>query len=186
MLRKCGKYEPNDEYGKSTYEILKEAVKPIIPDIKGFRDSVIKRLQYANEYSLSKRLRELTRTVKGLIDSYMPNDKTSGDNTIKDKDIVDSFGFTRSGKSIGNFAQITVNTRNHLTHYDPESESDEKFVFAQEKSEILKMTHRLAFILEICLLKEIGLFDVQNGLDSNAIVRAIENMINRQYPGMLL
>ena len=87
------------------------------------------KLAYSNEPSLRKRLKEISR---------------------HDREVMEPI-FGDSKKERVNFVGKVVDTRNYLTHYD-ESKKDEAAV----GRELYELTEKLKSVLEVCLLREVG------------------------------
>jgi len=127
-----GKYQTDNEFREDLYQKLVS----VLPDNleSSFKESLKHgKLYYANEYSLRKRLQELTNRFSGKIPL----------NFIE-------------GKKQKEFIEDVSNTRNYLTHYDIELESK-----AVKGRELYKLRQKLKLIIEICLLEELG-FDLDS------------------------
>lgn len=85
-----GKYLSDDDY-EPIYEKLKEFISKLAIE-PSFKEALNSKLNYGNEYSLRKRLKDLFEKYKEVVNNF-----------IKDKDI---------------FINKVVDTRNYLTHYD--------------------------------------------------------------------
>ncbi len=123
-----GKYQSDEEYRDGLYRKFIEVIPPDLDD--GFKQSLKRgKLLYANEFSLRKRLRDITdRLSKELAINFI--------------------GLEGSREE---FANKVHNTRNYLTHYDPELESK-----AATGQELYNLTIKLRTLLEMCLLEELG------------------------------
>ena len=110
------------------YEIL---VSALPEDIDATLKQRIKgSLQYTNELSLRSRLKALWYSHEKVLLNIFPDKRE----------------FVR-------FINDVINTRNHLTHYDEKSEKQAK----TDSDSLFKMSNRLRFLIEICLLWELGL-----------------------------
>jgi len=85
-----GKYLSDNDY-EPIYEKFKEFINKLAIE-PSFKEALKSKLNYGNEYSLRKRLKDLFEKYKEVVDDF-----------IKDKDI---------------FVNKVVYTRNYLTHYD--------------------------------------------------------------------
>lgn len=122
-----GKYQADEEYLAGLYRILVSAIPYDLND--DFRESLkAGKLRYANEYSLRKRLQELTT-------KYSPNIP---------------FGFLNSEER-SRFADKVRDTRNYLTHYSTELESK-----AAHGEGLIVLVDQLRALLEVIFLEEIG------------------------------
>lgn len=112
---------PSDKHGKRIEEIMVST-----RDI--YRNWLKDKLQYSNEPSLRKRLREIVRDMTEEIEytNKFIDDKKS-------------------------FIDKVVNTRHYLTHCDPRLKEK-----AVEGEELFYITQKLKILIEACLLKEIG------------------------------
>jgi hypothetical protein len=131
-----GKYQPDEEFREGLYQKLVSVLPPELD--KGFKQSLKDgKLLYANEYSLRKRLQDLV----GRLSPNFP------------LNFIDA-----------NFVSKVCDTRNYLTHYDPD---------LREKSaqgvELYNLNEGLRTILEICFLEELGFAheDIRKMLSSN-------------------
>ncbi len=104
----------------------------IPPDLDpGFKQSLKKgRLRYANEYSLRKRLHELAHHLA----PYLP------------------LRFLAESGDRNAFVEKATDTRNYLTHYDPELREKA----ATNGAELYELGKKLCAILDALLLEEIG------------------------------
>ena len=124
FLRKIygGQYIPEQEYSQYLNQIVLPVAMP-----SELKESLRKRLEYGNEYSLRKRFEKLF----DILESKLKNLIT--DNTDA-------------------FITSVVDTRNYLTHYDKKLE--EKCLHG---ADLYYTNQRLALLLTIVLLKEIGI-----------------------------
>jgi hypothetical protein len=123
-----GVYQPDAEYRTNLYQILVRAIPADLD--QGFKDSLRKgTLKYANQYSLRKRLKDITDTIAEHV----------------------SLDFLASKKARDAFVGRVCEMRNYLTHYDPDEE------LQVESSELHDLYRKLEQILRICLLEEMGL-----------------------------
>lgn len=121
------------------YRPILEALKSSIPE--GIDSDFRESLKHRMQYLHEYSLR---KRLKKIVDSY----GNFLDSIIPDKN---------------EFIEDIYNTRNFLTHYDKSSEDK-----AKKGNELYKRTKQLKFLVEICLLKELGLSE---GKISNLIVR---------------
>jgi hypothetical protein len=134
-----GKYMPDDDYRNGLYLAFKAAIPQDFD--KSFKTSLLEgRLKYANEYSLRKRL---TGLLEDLSDLSLP------------------FALTKHQQDA--FAEDVSNTRNYLTHYDVSLAAK-----AKHAHDLITLKERLRLILELYILKEIG---VSTGELQNALVQ---------------
>lgn len=123
-----GVYLANEEYKQKVYPKLAEAIPAELGN--DFKQSLKKgTLQYANQFSLRKRLKDMTTE-------------------LSEQQLGITFLYTRESRE--NFVGKVCDIRNYLTHYDPDSHVD------VSSKELLDLTEKLIAILEIYLLKEIG------------------------------
>jgi hypothetical protein len=87
-------------------------------------------LRYANQFSLRTRLRKIAERLS----SNFP------------------IQFIAAEDPRRNFVNKVVDTRNYLTHFDPDLQNK-----AAEGEELYDLTQKLKTLLEICLLEELGL-----------------------------
>src|SRR5659263_356045 len=122
-----GKYVSEDEYAK-IYEQLINA----IPDLsnKDLKESLKKRMQYGNEFSLRKRLKEIIKKCNSFTNSLIPNETE--------------------------FIEDIVNTRNFLTHYDKKGENQAKVTYKEMDNLVKKMKCliKICFLIEMEISKE--------------------------------
>src|SRR5659263_128045 len=122
-----GKYVSEDEYAK-IYERLINA----IPDLsnKDLKESLKKRMQYGNEFSLRKRLKEIIKKCNSFTNSLIPNETE--------------------------FIEDIVNTRNFLTHYDKKGENQAKVTYKEMDNLVKKMKCliKICFLIEMEISKE--------------------------------
>jgi hypothetical protein len=124
-----GKYQTDEEYLAGLYKVLVNAVPH---DLDGdFRQSLKEgKLKYANEYSLRRRLHELTIKYSSGI----------------------PFSFLSSKTARDRFIDKVCDTRNFLTHYPAELESK-----SARGEELSVLVDQLKALLEVIFLEEIGL-----------------------------
>lgn len=123
-----GVYLATEAYKKDVYPKLVEAIPPDLgSDFKGSLKGGT--LKYAYQFPLRKRLKDMTTEL------------ANGDLGIT---------FLNTSKARADFVKKVVDTRNYLTHYDPDSPVD------VSSKELLNFVEKLRAILEIYLLKEIG------------------------------
>jgi hypothetical protein len=124
-----GKYLPDDVYLSGLYRQL---VKAIPCDLdKSFIESLRKgKLYYANEYSLRKRLLDLSKHLA----EYLP------------------VHFLIHSRERNSFIERVCNTRNYLTHYEPESLN----MIASTGKEQYELYRKLRLMLDILLMETIG------------------------------
>jgi hypothetical protein len=123
-----GKFQSDEEYSDDLYKRFVEVIPPELDS--DFKDSLKSGvLKYANEFSLRRRLREIT-------------DRLS---------LLGTIGFIALEEARRNFVNKVVNTRNYLTHYNPYLQ--DKVTRVQE---LYDLTQKLKTLLEICLLEELG------------------------------
>lgn len=119
-----GKYLEEQEYAKYK-KILTDALPSKMP--RDLKTSLWSRLKYGNEYALRKRIAEIFK-------SFQPD-------TVK--------LITDDPKS---FIESVVDTRNYLTHYDKEIESN-----SLNGVDLYYTNERLSILLIVLLLREIGI-----------------------------
>ena len=124
-----GNYEDRDLYIGGLYEQLVSAIPQYLST--EYKDSLISRLKYANEFSLRKRIRELVKACPKEI-------------------IREMIGGNR--KAVENFIDDLVNLRNSVTHRSDDSEG-----LSGITSRAYWMIQALKIILEMILFKEIRL-----------------------------
>jgi len=132
-----GKYQSNAEYQAGLYKKFVEAIPPELDD--DFKMSLIMgSLRYANQFSLRKRLRDITgRLAENLPIRFIALESRS------------------------EFIERVCKIRNHLTHYDPDEQID------IEGTELHDLTEKLMVLLEVCLLEELGFgFDAIRAMTS--------------------
>lgn len=140
--RYVGKYQPDEDYRKGLYQKLVAAISSEVDN--DFRQSLKDgKLYYANEYSLRKRLLELISILTSDIGIWF----------LAYKNLKDDF------------VKKVCDTRNYLTHYDPELPP--KAVL--RSSELHKLSQQLQIILQLCFLREMG-------FDSEAIERLLRKI----------
>jgi ApeA N-terminal domain 1 len=122
-----GKYQPDEEYRNDLYRRFIDAIPQ---DLNGaFRQSLrTGKLWYANEYSLRKRLREISDRLASLSISFL-NTKE-----VREK-----------------FIEKVCDTRNYLTHYDSDLQAN-----AATGVDLFELKEQLKLLLEISLLEELG------------------------------
>jgi len=123
-----GKYQSDEEYRENLYKKFVEAIPTEID--AGFKRSLIDgKLKYANEYSLRKRLGELAARISANL----------------------PIPFLSAKALEKAFVEKVCDTRNYLTHYDPELKEK-----AAQGEELYDLTIKLKAIIEICLLEDLG------------------------------
>ncbi len=128
-----GQYMDESEYKAKVREALIAAIPDDLDD--DFKQSLkTGTLKYAYQYSLRKRLKEIAKILADEIPGIRWLD-------------------TREGRNI--FVANVADVRNYLTHYDPNSDID------TSSGRLHKLSRKLEMILEICLLKEIGMSSEQ-------------------------
>src|SRR5660397_82473 len=122
-----GKYVSEDEYAK-IYERLINA----IPDLsnKDLKESLKKRMQYGNEFSLRKRLKEIIKKCNSFTNSLIPNETE--------------------------FIEDIVNIKNFLTNYDKKGENQAKVTYKEMDNLVKKMKCliKICFLIEMEISKE--------------------------------
>lgn len=124
-----GKYLPDEKFLTEVYPKLVQAIPPNLD--AGFKQSLKKgKLCYANEFSLRKRLQELTRHLG----RYLP------------------LRYLTISAERQSFVEKVCDTRNYLTHYDPDL-SCRAITSGKESYELFKQLHAM---LDALLLEVIG------------------------------
>jgi hypothetical protein len=124
-----GEYQMDAEYHSGLYEKFVEAIpQELAPDFKDHLKTGT--LRYANQFSLRTRLRKIAERLS----SNFP------------------IQFIAAEDPRRNFVNKVVDTRNYLTHFDPDLQNK-----AAEGEELYDLTQKLKTLLEICLLEELGL-----------------------------
>lgn len=124
-----GKYQSDEDYRNDLYKRFLDVLPPNLD--KCFREALKKgKLLFANEYSLRKRLKKITKRIC----SNLPI----------------GFFSQKNKKRLEIFIEKVHNTRNYLTHYT--CELRDKAV--RDPIELHQIAQRLRVILEICLLEE--------------------------------
>ena len=124
-----GQYQTDKEYQEGLYQIFVEKIPEELD--KGFRQALVEgKLKYANEFSLRKRLHQLSKRLSSYV----------------------SMGFLRSKTATETFVERVCHTRNYLTHYTPELRDR-----SAEGEELYLLSQQLRGVLEMCLFEEIGL-----------------------------
>lgn len=135
----CRRAEPQNQYvSDAEYDAVREAFTRAIPPglPAAFRDSLMKKIEYMNEYSLRKRLLLLLRKHADAVTMFNLDDKTLRDQFIAD----------------------VVDTRNYLTHYDPQSAAN-----AKQGQELRTLVVQLRFLIEVCLMSTLGFPEAKIG-----------------------
>lgn len=122
---KENKYEKEEHFKKNILPLLTNSIPDNIDN--AFRESMIKRLCYLNEFSLSKRLKLIVKDYKKTIEYFVPK--------------------------IGSIIGEIVEYRNYYTHYE-ESILKNKNV---DYEKLIQFVDIVKFIVDICFLKEMGL-----------------------------
>lgn len=126
-----GTYQNEVDYHNGLYKRLVDALPSDLD--KDFRQSLTQgTLQYAYQYSLRKRLKELSKWIAEHIDGTILSRKQTR-NVLCDR---------------------LAGVRNSLTHYDPQSQDE-----VLPAQELFDLTEKLEAILVLCLLLEAGLDD---------------------------
>jgi hypothetical protein len=124
-----GKYQSDDEYHDSIYQEFKAIIEKNVHNAN-YRISLIKKIEYLNEYSYQKRLKEIFKTIPPKI-------------------LSDLLGSVR--KQL-HFIKKIVEMRNHLTHFSKKTKQ-----LSDNSKNLYYYYNILKIIIEICLLKESGL-----------------------------
>lgn len=135
-----GKYQEEVKYKNGIYNSLLEAINKFpsqnSSDPDGisdeFREVLIKKLDFINEYTLQTKLKEILKKVAHLL----PDDFIG---TASDRDT---------------FISRASNTRHGLTHHKKEQKKR-----AAKGKELLQIFHTLKVMLQCCLLQELGFSD---------------------------
>jgi hypothetical protein len=120
-----GKYISDEDYTVLYDSFLNTIPQNIDAD---FRESLCNKLKYLNEFSLRKRLKEILNRYKDLVEPV-----------VRDKE---------------SFIEAVKNTRDFLTHYDKNLESESK-----KGQDLYWLTQKMKCLLEICFLSELGMSD---------------------------
>jgi hypothetical protein len=124
-----GKYMSDDDFLSELYPKLVQAIPADLDP--GFTQSLRRgKLRYANEYSLRKRLKDLARHLAGFL----------------------QFGFLVNTIVRDAFIERVCDTRNYLTHYDPELVEKA----ATTGKEQYQLFEKLRAMLDALLLEQIG------------------------------
>ncbi len=110
---------PEEQHKKRIEEILNAVPHE-------HKDWLKNKLDYSNEPSLRRRLKEILKKFADVLNDFIPDDKNF-------------------------FVHKVVTTRNYLTHYDKTLKEQ-----SAEGEELYNITQKLKILLEICLLKELG------------------------------
>jgi hypothetical protein len=129
-----GKYQSDDLFLNELYPKLVKAVPPDLDD--GFKQALKEgKLRYANEYSLRKRLHELTNHVSEIVPLHFLIDNSA----------------RRS------FVKRVVKTRNYLIHFNQELEHE----VDTTAEGLLELVEKLKVLMNVLLLEEVGFTDDQ-------------------------
>lgn len=120
-LKIGGQELPEEEHQKRIKEITDS-----VPTF--WRQWLTEKLKYSNEVSLRARLTDICETFIDVANSI-----------IGDK------------KGVKHFISTVIDTRNYLTHYDPELKQK-----AADPITLFDITERLKILVECCLLRELG------------------------------
>ena len=124
-----GKYMPDDVFLTNLYPSLVRAIPAELD--AAFKQSLkFGKLRYANEFSLRKRLRDLTNHLAEFL----------------------SFQFLKNIAERNEFVEMVCDTRNYLTHYDPAL----KPKAMTSGRDLYILAQKLRFLLEASLLEEVG------------------------------
>jgi len=93
-----------------------------------YQDWLTDKLKYSNELNLRQRLKKIIDRFSNIFGDYIHRKK---------------------------FTNKVVNTRNYLTHYNPELEDSA----ISEVPDLLELIYKLRTILEVCFLSELNLSD---------------------------
>jgi hypothetical protein len=124
-----GKYTTDEDFMTNIYPNLIKAL-PTGLDADYKRSLKEGKLRYANEYSLGKRINQLTKHVT----SFIP------------------FNFLSDRKKSSLFSEEIRKTRNYLTHYDEKARVDVDV----SGIKLFDLTKKLQAILEALLMEELG------------------------------
>jgi hypothetical protein len=123
-----GQYQSDDEYHEGLEKILRDAI-PHDVDVD-FRSSLRNKLKYLHEYSLRKRLQDICNQFASILEPHLG--------------------------AASEFAGITADIRNHLTHRDPRDKSRSEL---PSGIDLWCRCEQLSLLLEVCLLHQIGFSD---------------------------
>jgi hypothetical protein len=145
------------EYLEATaFEEVRRALMGAIPATgnSAFESALKERLRYHNEWSLRRRLKGLLDQHGSLAAPVLPGPES--------------------------FVGDVVDTRNYLTHYDPDLRAVAKIGL----HDLFNLTQRLKVLLEVCFLHELGLADgtVQDMIVRSRAYQYILRMVD-QAPG---
>lgn len=129
-----GQFQPKKLYRDGINKILSAALPQNLDS--DFLDNIESRIRYGYEYSFKKRLTELTQQ---LSDSLLFQD-------------YHEFEFINIKENRDEFISLVVYFRNHFTHYD-----DEDQLKTIQNLDLYNLIVKMHLLLEICLLKELGL-----------------------------
>lgn len=123
-----GVYMEKRKYLDEIYPHLENSLPDKLTD--SFKDSILGRMRYLNEYSLRKRMTLLIQAVEEVLE----------------------FDFVQSPKSRNLFTDKVVNTRNYWTHYTKELKGQAP----QTSEERLMLLAKLQLLLEVHFLIGVG------------------------------
>ena len=128
MYPEDGIYMPDDDFEGVKAELVKAIPSRVE---KAHRASMIRRMEYLNEFSLRNR-------VKAILEKNLRDYSNILNRLIPNREIfVDRF----------------VTTRNYYTHYDPEL----KPKAVTDPTELGRLTRRVILVMQLCFLAELGI-----------------------------
>lgn len=148
-----GKYQADEEYRSGLYQRFIEVIPQGLDN--GFQQSLRDgKLWFANEFSLRKRLQDITERLSDLPISFLD---------------------TREART--GFIDKVCNTRHYLTHLDPQL-----YAKAARDVELFELKEKVKFLLEVCLLEELGFSLVEIGrmIENNQGIKRFFSFIKRK------
>jgi hypothetical protein len=124
---------------------FKKRKNRVVKAVPDEKDWLNEKLAHANEKTLAQRLQELLNKHADAIPKFIENPQE--------------------------FADAVKNARNHFTHYSTDKERIEKVA---DGVDLLRMTDRIRTLLEICILRDLG-------IDGAPITRLINSLNARSY-----
>jgi hypothetical protein len=121
---------------KAAFETVRKELENAVPDRYAGKNRIVEKFAFLNEITLADRLSDLYQAEKDLLSGLFPNEK----------DLVG-----------------VKNVRNYLTHLS--NRKAEKFERYMRTREFVILTRKMRLVLEIFILKEIGLGPVMRAND---------------------